>query len=169
MRHRYHSLAAGRDNDTTNVHLRMNAEEVPNYTSQLWPAYIYITCGHQGPVGVIVTSDAGFRARFKKKAIKMLGLVVILFLVCWTPLLTFDLVVKVDGHIHVSSTLIHVKYYLQVSVQFFSLQTQWIHFSPQNLYTYVQTECEHSSSPELGIVIVFECNIKRNVRNMKSD
>ncbi|XP_035826314.1 prolactin-releasing peptide receptor [Aplysia californica] len=43
----------------------------------------------------------------------MLVAVVLLFLACWTPLLTFNLVTMEDNHIHATSDLMNTKYYLQ--------------------------------------------------------
>ena len=76
---------------------------MPNLTFHVSP---------QPPVGVVV-SDAGVRSRYKRRVIKMLLLIMALFLVCWAPLLTFDLVTR-ENDIEVTSNLMRTKYYLQV-------------------------------------------------------
>ncbi|XP_059175786.1 G-protein coupled receptor 83-like isoform X2 [Physella acuta] len=53
------------------------------------------------------------RNRYKKKAIKMLVLVVVLFLACWSPLLVYDLVASEDINLKPSHTLMDLRFYLQ--------------------------------------------------------
>ncbi|KAH9518591.1 hypothetical protein Btru_005717 [Bulinus truncatus] len=65
----------------------------------------------KAPVGVVMISVAGLRNRYKKKAVKMLLLVVLLFLLCWTPILIFD-IVKLQ-HSFTFDGVVNLKYYLQ--------------------------------------------------------
>ncbi|KAH9518602.1 hypothetical protein Btru_005742, partial [Bulinus truncatus] len=65
----------------------------------------------EAPVGVVMISVTGLRNRYKKKAVKMLLLVVLLFLLCWTPILIFD-IVKLQ-HSFTFDGVVNLKYYLQ--------------------------------------------------------
>ena len=68
----------------------------------------------------MVVSDAGQRTRYKRRVIKMLLLIMTLFLVCWTPLLTFNLVANEVSRLKVSDDLLTIRYYLQVGGHFHS-------------------------------------------------
>ena len=54
------------------------------------------------------------RTNLKKKAVKMLVLVVLLYVMCWSPLQVFTLIIREDDNIK-TSQVIGIKYYLEVS------------------------------------------------------
>ncbi|KAK7112219.1 hypothetical protein V1264_011703 [Littorina saxatilis] len=64
------------------------------------------------PVGTTVVNVESLRMQYKKKAIKMLFLVMVIFTSCWMPLLTFDLLAKLL-HSPLSQNLVTLRYYLQ--------------------------------------------------------
>ena len=57
------------------------------------------------------------RMQYKKKAIKMLFLVMVIFISCWMPLLTFDLLSKLF-HWPLEQGMVTLRYYLQVCPTF---------------------------------------------------
>ena len=65
------------------------------------------------PVGQVVVSDVGHRTRYKRRVIQMLLLVMALFIVCWTPLLTFNLVANEVRRLKASDDLLTIRHYLQ--------------------------------------------------------
>ncbi|PVD38368.1 hypothetical protein C0Q70_00982 [Pomacea canaliculata] len=65
------------------------------------------------PVGACsVISAESLRVQYKRKAVKVLFSVMMVFVVCWTPLLTFDLVSKVV-QVKIRTSTVTVRYYLQ--------------------------------------------------------
>ncbi|XP_041364447.1 QRFP-like peptide receptor [Gigantopelta aegis] len=66
------------------------------------------------PVGAVGARGAAAdqQTRYKRKAIKMLVLVVLLYTFCWSPLLVFDIVSK-ETNLQASAVNFNIRYYLQ--------------------------------------------------------
>nr|KAG5713824.1 hypothetical protein BaRGS_024451 [Batillaria attramentaria] len=69
------------------------------------------------PVGSTVLSVETLRMQYKRKAIKMLFLVMLVFVSCWTPLLTFDVLAKML-RFRLTESMVTLRYYLQVAYTF---------------------------------------------------
>ncbi|XP_076452691.1 QRFP-like peptide receptor [Babylonia areolata] len=66
----------------------------------------------QPPAGRMTVGVEAFRQQYKRRAIKMLFLVLLIFLGCWMPLLTFDLLAKLL-RLPLRPRLVTLRYFLQ--------------------------------------------------------
>ncbi|KAK7003662.1 kiSS-1 receptor, partial [Biomphalaria glabrata] len=64
------------------------------------------------PVGTVVLSVTGQRNRYRKKAVKMLLLVVLLFIICWTPIEVLEVVYILHRQV-AQPQKAYLKFYLQ--------------------------------------------------------